>query len=394
MRIVIKIGKERRKHMLNIGKTYFVRKNNNTRLCADITMDNRMITLWYSVKTEQEKYLALGKADAFVLAILPLAMREKHNIVCEDVISERLYYQLTSNYIPTFAYAGTFYNEIEIKADVTNEKYPNENAVGTGFSAGVDSLYTIMKYNGKTEYPLTHIAVFNSGFFEGNDYDKGFQNACEMATKFANEQKLKTVFLNTNFNEVLPERFLDVYSFRNVSCALALQGLFSKFLLSSGSDAGNFKIDFHNSADFDLLTVAHVNTESLAFYSSGSEVTRIQKIEALTNYKPSYKWLHPCFHTSVGQMNCGHCKKDCRDQAVLFALGKLDLYKNVYDIEDFKKHFAERLAVLKVHCDVHFYADAWKLLEEKNVKIPEKTYTYEKQFKIAMKNLKKKNITD
>ncbi len=377
--------------MLNIGKTYLVKKNEETRLCADITVENQKITLWFSVKSAHEKYLAYGRADAFVFAILPLAMRKNYDIVCEDVMSERLHYQLSSNFIPALAYAGTFYKEIKIKAKLTEEKYKNCDAIGTGFSAGVDSLYTIMKYNtSETEYPLTHIAVFNSGCFEGENYNKEFEEACRMATKFANEEHLETVYLNTNFNEVLPERFLDVYSFRNIACALALQGLFSKYLLSSGSDAGHFKIDFHNSADFDLLTVSCAKTESLSFYSSGSEVTRIKKIEALTNYEPSYRWLHPCFHTGIGEMNCGHCKKDCRDQAVLYAFGKLDLYKNVYDVEDFKKHFAERIAVLSVHRDVHFYADAWKLLEEKNVKIPEKAYLYEKQFKVAMENLKKK----
>ena len=146
--------------MLHIGKSYIVRENGTSRLCADLTIGDRRTTLWFSVDSAQEEYLAPGRADPFVMAALPAAMRGKHEITCEDPMSERLHHQLVNGLIPTLAFAGGLYHLIKITAPLTAKQVPNQGAVGTGFSGGVDSLYTVMKHGADSEYPLTHIAIF------------------------------------------------------------------------------------------------------------------------------------------------------------------------------------------------------------------------------------------
>ena len=162
--------------MLRIGKTYLKRLDGSTRLCADISANGRGITLWFSVDSSQEEWLALGRADAFVMALLPGAMRGGHEIVCEDHMSERLHSQLVNGLIPTLAFAGELYHPIQITAPLTAEKLENHGAVGTGFSGGADCLYTIMSHGKDSEFPLTHIAVFNNGHIWGRDT---FQIACK-----------------------------------------------------------------------------------------------------------------------------------------------------------------------------------------------------------------------
>lgn len=373
--------------MIKIGKTYIVRQNDMSRLCSDITINERRTTLWFAVNSPQEDFLGIGRSDAFVLALLPAAMRGRHEIICDDPMSERLQYQLTDYLIPTLAFAGALYHRIRINAPLMAEHYQNCGAVGTGFSGGVDSLYTILSHDKECRYPLTHIAVFNSGVYEGEQYRSVFQENCKKAARFAQEQNLQTVFVDTNFNEVLPERFLDVYSFRNLACALSLQGLFSVYLLSSGHDAANFKLDLRNSASYDLLTVNCTSTETLSFYLSGAEKRRWEKLEALTEWELSWHWLHPCIFGLAGECNCGRCKKCIRDQTTLYALGCLERYKEVFDIKDYRKHFPQRLGFVLSNRGNHLYDETIRLLEERKVHIPRAAYVYEEQFRRAMRNL-------
>ncbi len=374
--------------MIRIGKSYIKRDEEEVKLCADISIDNHRATLWYGVPKEYESSLALSRADAFVVALLPTAMRTGRNIICEDALSEALHYQITRYLIPCLKKAGHLYQEIEVEAPLTTSPYDNEEAVGTGFSGGVDCLYTIMRHQKDSLYPLTHIVVFNSGVFDRETYREDFFESYELAKKFASENKLKALYVDTNFLEVLPERFLDVYTFRNLSCALVLQGLFKMYYLSSGHDAANFSFDLHNSASYDALTVWCLSTEGLIFYLSGYEVKRRDKIEALTKWKPSYHWLHPCVYGKAGEVNCGHCKKCTRDITTIYALGKLECYKKVIDVEQYKKFLPQKLGFILANRGNHLYDETLELLEQKHIEIPPVAYMLEKQFTKSLENLK------
>ncbi len=373
--------------MLTVGKIQIVKKNGLARLCAPVRIDRHTAMLWFAVEASQADFFAADCADPFVMALLPAAMRGGHEIVCEDPMSERLHWQLTDSFMPALASAGDIYRRISIRAPLTSASYPNRNAVGTGFSGGVDSLYSILKHKAACEYPLTHIAVFNSGVFEGEKYRDCFKKACGKAAQFAAETGLETVFVDTNFHEVLPERFLDVYSFRNLACALALQGLFSMYLLSSGHDAANFQFNLHNAATFDPLTVACASTESLSIYNSGTETKRRDKLAALTKWPQSYRWLHPCIYGYAGEKNCGHCLKCARDLTTLYALHALDTYEEVIDVPAYRHHIAARIGFVLANRGNHLYDETLELMEARHITIPPAAYIYEKQFRRAMDNL-------
>lgn len=373
--------------MIKIGKSKILHSEGMSRLCADITLDGHRTTLWFAVASAQEDGLGSGRADPFAVALLPAAMRDGHELICEDPLSGCLYRQLKDSLIPSLTSVGEWYRPVVIDAPLTDIPYPNIGAVGTGFSGGVDSLYTVYRHGRDCEYPLTHLAVFNSGVFEGEDYRDCFDSACDAAARFAQECGLKTVFLDTNLYEALPERFLDVYTFRNLACALALQGLFSVYLLSSGHDIANFRFDLHNSASYDPLTVSCASTESLTFYLSGMEVKRWQKLEALSGWEPSWNWLHPCIYGTAGKLNCGHCKKCARDATTLYALGALDRYAAVFDTKEYRRNMAARMGFVLANRGNHLYDETLALMDARGVPVPQAAYLYEKQFRRAMENL-------
>lgn len=375
--------------MLRIGKTYIVRADGTSRLCADLTIGNRQTTLWFGVESGQEEWLAPGRSDAFVVALLPSAMRGGHEIVCEAPMSERLHYQLTNDLIPALAFAGELYHIIKISAPLTAEKLPNQGAVGTGFTGGVDSLYTIMRHGEDCEYPLTHLAVFNPGYMESKET---FWRLFHRAEAFGAEQGLQALFVDTNFGDILPEIYSDVCTFRNLACALALGRLFSIYLLSSGPDGSKLDLDLstRRCSRYDLLAAACISTKNMPFYLSGAETTRVGKLAALTRWEPSRRWLNPCTGNIGQTMNCGHCRKCIQDMTILYGLGELENYGAVYDTVDFLRNLPKRIGFVlaKQMRGSNSGDQTLQLLEERQVPIPPAAYIYEKQFRLAMRNLK------
>lgn len=369
--------------MLRIGKGYIVRKDGMSRLCADITYDDHEITLWFAVNISQEEYLSIGRADAFVMALLPMAMRENYDIVCEDPISERLLYQLNNYLIPTLDFEESCYHLIQINAPFTTKQYSSYGAIGTGFSGGIDSLYTIMRHNSESEYPITHLAIFNCGTLVFK-HRNAFLESCQRARCFGEEQNLQVICVDTNLHMVLLEKYINVYTFRLVACTLALQGLFKMYLISSGPNAAECELDPKYCARYDLLTVNCVSTESLNFYLSGVETTRGKKLEALADWEPSWRWLHPCTRGIVGKTNCGSCKKCICDLTTLYALGKLERYKAVYDINEYLSHLPQRIGFVLAKQGSHSYTETQRLLKERNVPVSSAAYIYEKQFRRAI----------
>ena len=356
--------------MLTIGKTYIERVDGISRLSARIRIGGKETVLWFGVKTEQEDALSIGRSDPFVFAFLPAAMRQDLTIVSEDPMSEKLHHTLTEDLIPALSGAGDLYHEIALNTPVTGVPYPAKNEVATGFSGGVDSLYSVFRHGKDSEYPLTTLCVFNNGVYEGEKYRLGFDRACRSCEKFAAENGYSTLFVDSNLYDVLEENYLEIATFRLVSCALAIQGAVSVYLLSSGFYISDFYIDPHHAACFDPLTIGCINTESLQFYLSGIDKKRVEKLREMTDWEPAGNWLCPCVYAKPGDVNCGKCKKCMKDLAALYAFGKMDAFKKVFDIADYKKNLPQRLGFVLSDEEDPFSRDVIELFEKEHTVIP------------------------
>lgn len=369
--------------MFHIGAIYRKESEGQARLCADISADGRGTTIWFGIDPAHRDDLCDQRSDAFVMALLPTAMRKGQDLSCETPMSRRLHYHLENDFVPALTQAGELYHPIRIHAPLTERPVKNKGAVGTGFTAGVDSLHTVMTHGPKSDYPLTHLAVFNI-FFGGTQHRAAFLQTCRAAASFGEEMGLSMVFLDNNLEDALPERLKDVHSFRNIACAMALQGLFSQYLLSSGYSVERFKLELHESAFFDLLTVSCAQTESLNIHLAGCAMHHIQKLEALSGWEPSYRWLHSCVRVPVGRPNCGTCRKCIHNLCALYALGKLEQYQEVYDIPAFRKMLPQRLAVILASLPSERAQDTIDAMKARGISIPAVSDRMAEQFRRAM----------
>lgn len=366
-----------------IGKPYIKKEDNSIKLCANVKRFETEFELYYEVENKYEKYLTWEIADAFVLGILEYAMHLNMDIVCENPISERLYYMLSNYYIPTVSKNLSFFHHINIKAPISNIQIKNESAVGTGFSGGVDSYYSVVKHL-NCQYPhykLTHLVITNVGSFryDGGEISKKiFEETIAFLRPAAEKLKLPLITINTNymeFYEKYTEPVNNCGTLKNCSCIYALKKLFSVYYYSSGVPFEKFEFHKKDPSFYDLFTLSCISNVNLEFYSCGSEVNRIEKVDFISQYEVPRDYLSVCLNTH----NCGKCRKCIRTLSELYVLNKLELYKNVFDVEKFRKKMPVLLAknfANKMESVDGFNKEIIEMAKRNGIKIPIRTYVY------------------
>jgi hypothetical protein len=303
------------------------------------------------------------------------------NIHSEGYVSERLLYQLKTILLPTLSANITEFHSIHIDAQSDGKVLDSKRGVGTALSCGVDSFYTVFKHiNTEMEgFNLTHLTYFNimnSAIWQkyyGEDSSRDFSNArIEYIKPVVKELGLKLVTVDSNFDLFYHDySLLTTFTFRYLGTVLALQKLFAKYYWSSGHSFSEFDFIFDDISIFDLLSVQCVSNENTAFYSTGSEVTRLEKVAYISDFAVTYKYLNVCW---INIYNCTNkCEKCQRTMLALYALGKLDLYGEVFDVKYFHQnidaylgHMLSNWLLEKHH---HYYGEIYKCLIERNIKI-------------------------
>lgn len=388
-----------------IGSPYIKYVNENIRLCSMITRPSGEFEFYFELPSEYEKYLCHERSDSFVLAILEYAMFMGYDIECEAPLAEALYYQLRNYGISIFSQNLSFLKNIKINAPITSEIIESEGAVGTGFSAGVDSFYTVLKHikPDESSYRLTHLLIVNNGAFTHSPVEhsgKLFHKQVERLTPVARELGLPLIPINTNSTDFYIEIGKDDRNSNYVlgpnpikiaACVYALQKLFSVYFIASGMQMDKFKF---STADPNLALLFHVkmcSSDSIVFYESGSEVNRLQKVEYIASNEVVQK------HLSVDYgNNCSHCKKCLRTMFELYSINMLDKFDSVFDVDDFKKHLSNRIgSYLTEKGDRYdgFIKECTDMCKKNKIHIPFsayiKAYFVYKPFKIIKSILRK-----
>ena len=197
--------------MIHIGKPYLGEQEGRPALRAQVQIREKQEEIWFSVDPEYGEYLTDDRLDAFVVSLLPMAMRQGLDICCQAPITRRLHYQLTEYLIPGLAAGTPVFHSIALHAPVTDAVLPRGNGVGTGWSGGVDSMYTLMSHLQREEpqFRLTHLLIANIGTLESEDNRWMLAHMAEEARGgIAGELGLPVITLDSNVQLVLQETYL------------------------------------------------------------------------------------------------------------------------------------------------------------------------------------------
>ena len=337
--------------MITIKKPIIETNNDKVVLKCPIIFTNSKKEIFYEIDKEYEKYLCTERADAFVIAAFFYAMRYGEDITSEMPITTEIYHNLTTYLIPTLAKHSKRLKEIKINAKTVDNPVKTKGEVGTGISCGVDSFHVLKNYLNPAlkEMKLTCLCVNNVGSFKayseryrGIGSDKAREKVIKRAKKIAKAVNLPLIVTNSNIYEVFPDVYYRNNTFANMFSVFLMQKFFGKYFYASlGLGTGYYNVtdNYHlDSAEFDILTFYALSNKTLKIYSEGAEKTRLEKTIDIADFKLARENLHVCIKDGN---NCGKCLKCRRTILMLDAIGKLDNFKKVFDIEYYKEHKEE-----------------------------------------------------
>lgn len=355
--------------MIILGAPYIEQAGSRVYVCSKVDDNGNEYVLRIGTYSEYAEYLVDDRLDSFVTALLPRAMRRKEDIKCMAPVSGSLLYQINEYLVPVCSSKMRDYHLIKVEADAVPDVTECAGAVATGYSGGVDSMHTVMNMTvlNKSPFKLTHLVIANCGAYEGGNDERKISYFTEKATNgIVKDTGLKLLLIDTNLHQILnDENYLSVISYRLTSCILALQKLFAVYFISTTYEFAKFSFDINDSAYADLFLFPYLSTKTTSLYSTGGHKPRIEKLIDLSDYEPARKYLHPCIMTRRNR-DC-RCSKCVFTKTALYALGKLDRFGEVFDLDEFEKNKDWYIAQTIVNKDIIHYGEAYALLKEKGM---------------------------
>ena len=238
--------------------------------------------------------------DGFLVWLLPLAMKEKKDIIIQGPVSFKLYHNITNYLMKIITIIHPECELINIYPESFKyEKKFDNNGIGAGLSCGVDSLCCFQDYyfnNFHKSIKITHACNFHvGGAVNLQQYNKRLNNV----RKFVQKTDLKLLNVVTNFQKSNEFPYSTIHIFRNVPVVLCFQKLFKKYYYSSCDPYPDLKIFNCNESDiyikiYDPIIIPLLSTEETEFSLHGSQYVRNDKILKISKNHLTYNHLDVC----------------------------------------------------------------------------------------------------
>ncbi len=315
------------------------------RLSADFDFGERREEMWLEVPEEYASWLCADRCDAFLVAVIYFALINNEDIVCKAPVSEELLYKLREYLINGLLKADASLKKITITAEmIPSLPAKTKGAVVTGMSCGIDSLHALahLQGDGYSGLKPTHLIFNKVGAQHSDKYgEEQHRFRIDNARALASEQGLPLIEVESNVQLLIPLKHIVHGGYRNAFVILAMQRGISAYFLASSRTFAQLDLTRHREAfpSYDLVQLDTFSTPSLQFYSAGANISRFEKTAVVSSFPPSYKYLNVCFWVKGEGKNCTiHCEKCQRTILQLEALGCLDRYGEVFDLELYRKN--------------------------------------------------------
>lgn len=327
-----------------INKPRILTEGSQVKVTSALEFNHYTVDLWFAVDKTYGDYVTDETLDPFLLGSFLQAMKEGEDIYLKGPVSARLYYNLTHSLIYLYNLVDPGLKRVRIFPDTLISAPITEKSdyVATGFSGGIDSFSLLADHffnDPLRDYKVTHL-VYNNVGAHGIDAPVFFNKRYDKLKEFAEEQRVPFIKIDSNLYEILEPYFILTVYPRNAASVLVLQKLFGKYLFASGYTYKEFiDSDIFYSSGYPVPLEFHLlSTESMEVILAGSEYTRVEKTIQVSQLESSYKHLYVCTDTSLHKVeNCSVCFKCARTLLTLDILGKLDLYKNIFDLKKFEQ---------------------------------------------------------
>lgn len=334
--------------LYNIKTSY---GNNEIRVSINVDSDKLgKQKLWFSTSKSYEKYVAEDRYDAFLVGLLYPALVYGENIFIDGAVSSKLLFNINNYVIKLIKTFSPSCKLIKVEAKEVIDSDYNGKGIGTGFSGGVDSFYTIYKHyeqESDPNYKINSMLFLNVGS-HGSAKDEvktreKFITRFNYLKAFPEELGLDFIAVDSNLHFFHPWGHQLTDTLTLTAGVLFLQKWYGKYYCASmGLSFKDVFAKYDKYFNFDIaileiILLPLLSTESLEFIPDGSQVNRTEKTLEILNYEPVYRYLNVCVSGDETYKNCSVCGKCTRTLLTLSVAGKLNDFQNIFDIEKYKK---------------------------------------------------------
>ncbi len=295
--------------------------------------------IWFEVDRSDQDSIS-DRADAFLVALLPVAMSLGEPLEVRGEVSPRLLRGTRDVQAILTAWWPKRFRQIELRcSSISVSRFsPSPAGVGLAFSGGVDSFHTLLQHHAGNEplepYRLTH-AVMVSGFdldVEDPVREAALRSIYEPALS---ELSIRMILLRTNFRSILGAgRRSPGYDYLHggllIAAAHVLGPLFRVFSIPGSTSWRDLVPEGAHP-----LIDPRLSSESLQITHEGCEASRVEKTAALIDWPPAFSRLRVCSNRNWNNIevsrsrviNCGECDKCVRTMVSLEILGALDRFE-------------------------------------------------------------------
>ena len=325
--------------------------------------------------------------NAFLLVPLYLGMYYKHDLYIHGCVSKRLYRNIMNYLQRILCDFSDDLSRINITVDGFKESEGAHNLIGGGISCGVDSLTTIYDRfinESDPEYKINSLFLFNCGTHGdyGEKSEKLYLERYNMNKQAADELGLPVYLVNSNLHEFTHKMGGDTKSgfFAIYSCVFALEKVLNKYYVSSAYSYNQILKFGQRAHDCDFAefsesySVPLIRTSKLELIIEGCQYERSQKTERISDWEIAQKYLNVCVPQAH---NCSKCGKCLRTLTVIEAMGKLEKFSRVFDINTYKQvSFRNKCDIVLSRDKDAFKMDDYKFAVSHGVKFPSRFTAY------------------
>jgi hypothetical protein len=255
----------------------------------------------------------------------------QEDIEVRGTVSPRLAYHLEEyQYLLKFRFPENIH-QVEIDYEKLKAMETIPSGVGTTFSGGIDSTFTLWKHLPQNQpdrgFQVTH-GVFTKGFDILHREKDNYLWLYHRYQQHLTDLSIDLIPLETNIFSIIHHR-LSIYQFYGplvVCMGLSLAELFQRFYIPSSGDYDYLeKVSYTSDPFADRL----LSTDTLQVIHHGSTHRRVEKVEELADWDIPQNLLWVCIRDKREKesWNCSRCEKCVRTMIALYALGKMDQYK-------------------------------------------------------------------
>jgi len=321
-------------------------------LIADVEWQ-KYNAIWVSVPREYGEYLTDDRYDGFLVALLYPAMEYGENIEIDGKVSKRLLRNINKFVQDILLAYNSKLHRINITAkETTSETLPTAKHIGTGFSGGVDSFSTVYDnfvLESDLEYKIDTLVCLNVG--SHGKYNKErtmtlFQSRYNFLKEYADTVNLPFIKVDSNIHLFHDKGGHQLtHTLTLTAGVLSIQKIFVRYYIASAGYNYNewiYVAEKYRNYDIGGFSETYLlpllSTETTEFILDGMQYTRVQKTINISKYPLTKQFLNVCLKNEPQKKNCGVCSKCARVGLTLSAVSKLDDYKDVFDIEVYKKN--------------------------------------------------------